>query len=547
MTSRYALGVDYGTESGRALLFCLDSGEEVADSEVRYPSAVIDELLPGTGEELPPDWALQDPADYLYVLEKGVPEVLERSGVLAAEVVGIGVDTTCCTVLPVDGAGTPLSQLERWRARPHAWCKLWKHHAAQRYADRLNEVAVERGEQFLARYGGRLSSEWYFPKLIQVWSEDRELFEAMAAFVEATDWIVWQLTGELRRSSCPAGYKACWSPRDGLPSRAFFGAAFPGFPEPDAKLGRTFFPPGARAGSLGAAMAARTGLRPGTAVAVGNVDSFATVPGAGVDQPGQFVMMVGTSICDMTIHPNEVLLPGITGVVQDGIFAGSYGYEAGQAAVGDMFAWFVEGLLGEREARAARFQALEAEAATIRPGGTGLVALDWWNGNRSILADADLSGVIAGLTVSTTPAEVYRALLESVALGTLRIIDNFEEYGLPQPEIVACGGVALRSPLLMQLIADVTNRPVRVPASSQVPARGSALFGAVAAGEEAGGFPDIASAVRAHRPGLAASYSPDPAASRTYQKVYAVYRELYGLLGRERAGWLHTLKQLRQA
>jgi L-ribulokinase len=547
VTSKYTIGVDYGTESGRVLLFCLDSGEEVADSEVRYPSVVIDERLPGTGEELPLDWALQDPADYLHVLETGVPEVLERSGVPAAKVVGIGLDVTCCTVLPVDGAGTPLSQLEGWRARPHAWCKLWKHHAAQRYADRLNEVAVERGEQFLARYGGRLSSEWYFPKLIQVWSEDREVYEGMAAFVEATDWIVWQLTGELRRSSCPAGYKACWSPRDGLPSRAFFGAAFPGFPEPDAKLGSTFFPPGSRAGSLGAAMAARIGLRPGTAVAVGNVDSFASVPGAGVDQPGQFVMMVGTSICDMTIHPNEVLLPGVTGVVQDGIFAGSYGYEAGQAAVGDMFAWFVDRLLGERDTRAARYQALEAEAATIRPGGTGLVALDWWNGNRSILGDADLSGVIAGLTLSTTPAEVYRALLESVALGTLRIIDNFEEHGLPQPEIVACGGVALRSPLLMQLIADVTNRPVRVPASSQVPARGSALFAAVAAGEEAGGFPDIASAVRAHRPGTAASYSPDPVASGTYQKVYTVYRELYGLLGRERAEWLHTLKQLSQA
>lgn len=533
----YSIGVDFGTESGRALLLDPRTGEELAVSVVPYASGVIDHELAGTGEPLPPDWALQDPDDWVAVLETGVPEVMAKAGVAPEQVAGIGVDFTSCTVLPVTAEGEPLCRLPRWRARRHAWPKLWKHHAAQPVADRLNEVAQERGEAFLERYGGRISSEWYFPKLIELWLEDRECYDASAGFIEATDWIVWHLTGRELRQSCTAAYKAMWSPREGLPSREYFEAAYPGFADPAAKLGTTFVPLGTRAGTLAPERAARLGLSDQVAVAVGNVDSFVSVPGAGVQGTGTFVTVIGTSICDMVLGTEEVRLPGITGVAADGILPGLYGYEAGQAAVGDMFAWFVR-TLGRGDQGYAQ---LEHDAARFGPGETGLVVLDWFNGNRSILADADLSGAIFGLTLHSTPEQIYRALLESIAFGNRRIMDNFAEYGIPLSEIVACGGIAEKSPLTMQLIADISGRPVRVPASGEVPARGAALFGAVAAGL----FPTIEAAIVATRPPDARTYVPDPGASEIYDRVYAIYRSLYETLGSSQVELLHGLKRIR--
>ncbi len=533
---RYAIGVDFGTESGRALLLDLESGAEAAISEVRYPHGVIDRELPGSTEELPPDWALQHPDDWVAVLEQAIPDVLEQVPGAREGVVGLGVDFTSCTVLPVTGDGMPLMAQERWRGRRHAWPKLWKHHAAQPVADRLNEVAVERAEPFLERYGGRISSEWYFPKLIEVWLEDREVYDACDGFIEATDWIVWFLTGNETRQSCTAGYKAMWSPQEGLPPTAYFEAAYPGFDRPAAKLGSEFAPLGASAGTLRAGVAARLGLPDTVTVAVGNVDSFVSVPGAGVESPGTFVMVVGTSICDLVVDPREVRLPGITGVVPDGILPGLFGYEAGQAAVGDMLAWFLETVAPP----GAELPAFERAAEAIGPGETGLVALDWWNGNRTILADAALTGALFGMTLQTTREEIYRALLESIAFGNRRIIENFGEHGLALETIVACGGIAEKSPLTMQLLADTSGLSVSVPDSSQIPARGAALFGAVAAGH----FPDIASAIAATRPGVARRYEPDVAAKAVYDRVYAIYWSLYERLGRTEADLLHGLKRI---
>jgi L-ribulokinase len=548
---RVTIGVDFGTESGRVLLLDLRTGEELAVTEVRYPHGVIDQRLPSTSEELPPDTALQDPGDYLEVLYRGIPEALAAGDVAAEEVIGIGIDFTCCTVLPVTEDSTPLCQLDHWRDRPYAWVKLWKHHSAQPIADRLNAVAIERGESFLARYGGRLSSEWYFPKLIETWQNDRAVYDAMSAFVEATDWIVWHLTGTLMRASCSAGYKACWSATEGLPSRAFFEAAYPGFPDPKEKLGTSFAFPGHRAGTLREEVAARLGLSTSVAVAVGNVDSFVSVPGVGVQRPGVFLMVVGTSICDLVIDRLEVRMPGITGVVENGILPGFFGYEAGQAAVGDMFAWFGGRLLGlgsgEADTGGSWHEGLERAASTIAPGASGLVALDWWNGNRTILGDADLSGVIAGLTLATTPSEIYRALLESVAFGTRRIIENFVDHDVAVDEIVACGGIAERSALMMQLIADVTGLPVTIPDSSQIPARGAALTGALAAGSPRGGFDDFETAIAALKPAMSRRYEPSPQHRATYDEVYSVFHSLHDELGREHVEWLHQLKQIRRA
>jgi L-ribulokinase len=535
--SAYSIGVDFGTESGRALLLDLDSGQELAAAVVPYAHGVIDRELPASGQELPPDWALQDPDDWISVLENTLAYLVADAGVDANEVVGLGVDFTSCTVLPVDAEGQPLCRYEQYRRRPHAWPKLWKHHAAQPIADRLTEVALDRGESFLSRYGGRISSEWYFPKLIELWREDRRLYDEAHAFIEATDWIVWWLTGREIRQSCTAGYKAMWSPEEGLPAREYFEAAYPGFATPGEKLGRQFVALGTAAGALRPEAAEAVGLPESVVVAVGNVDSFVSVPGAGVEQPGTYVMVVGTSICDMVVDPQEIRLPGITGVVKDGILPGLYGYEAGQVAVGDMLAWFVETVLAQDGA----FSTIESAAAPIQPGETGLVALDWWNGNRTILADADLSGAIFGLTLHSTRPEMYRALLESIAFGNRRIMDNFSEHGLALSEIVACGGIAEKSPLLMQLIADTSGRPVHVPASREVPARGAALFGAVAAGH----FPDIRAAIEATRPKPARSYLPDPSAREIYDEVYAIYRRLYDQLGRSDVELLHGLKRIR--
>jgi L-ribulokinase len=532
----YALGVDFGTESGRALLLDLGSGAEVAVSEVAYAHGVIDRELPDGGEQLPPDWALQHADDWLAVLDTAIPAVLEQAPAARSVVVGLGVDFTSCTVLPVTAEGLPLFKQERWRSRRHAWPKLWKHHAAQPIADRLNEVAVARGETFLERYGGRISSEWYFPKLIELWLEDRDVYDAAYGFIEATDWIVWQLTGDERRQSCTAGYKAMWSQEEGLPPGEYFEAAYPGFDRPAAKLGNEFAPLGTRAGTLRPQLAARLGLPESVAVAVGNVDSFVSAPGAGVQSPGTFLMVVGTSICDLVIDPVEVRLPGITGVVRDGILPGLYGYEAGQAAAGDMLAWFVEALAPP----GAELAELEHAAAAIGPGASGLVALDWWNGNRSILADADLSGALVGLTLQTTREQIYRALLESIAFGNRRIIENFDEHGLKLNEIVACGGIAEKSPLTMQLLADTSGLRVSVPDSTQIPARGAALFGALAAGA----FADIGSAIDATRPGIARSYEPDTNARAIYDQVYVIYRRLYDALGRSDVELLHGLKRI---
>ena len=546
MARGYAIGVDFGTASARALLLDLASGEEKAVSEVAYERGVIEKTLPGSGERLPLDWALHDPGDYTAVLEVGVKSVLAEHPEAAGEVVGIGVDATSCTVLPVSPDGTPLCQLDVWAKRPHAWPKLWKHHAAQPVANRLNEVAAERGEKWLSRYGGRISSEWYFPKLIEVWLEDREVYDATASFIEATDWVVWQLTGHERRSACPAAYKALWSPDEGIPSREFFEAAYPGFSRPAEKLGRQFYPLGTSAGNLGAEWAERLGLPRSVAVAVGNVDSFVSFPGVGAEGAGTWVMVVGTSICDMVVHSQQVPLAGITGVARDGILPGLYGYEAGQPAVGDMLGWFAATMGAGGGAAGATLAELELAAEPFAPGATGLVALDWWNGNRSILADADLSGVMAGLTLQTSAAEVYRALLESIAFGNRAVLDNFRASGFAIDKVVACGGVAEKSPLLMQLFADTAGLVVSVPASQQVPARGSAIFGAVAAGVGAGGFGSVKEAAAALQPGTARTYRPNAAAAPTYDAVFAVWKGLHDMLGRKERGWLHELKRLKR-
>ena len=538
---KYAIGLDFGTESARAVLVDLASGAEVATALHVYANGVIDERLPAPNDDvlLDPDWALQDPDDYLAALRSTVPSVLAGTGIDPADVIGVGVDFTSCTILPTTADGTPLCRRPELRREPHAWVKLWKHHAAQPEADRINATAAALGEPWLPRYGGRTSSEWLFAKSLQILDEAPDIYRAADRLIEGGDWLVWQLTGVETRSSCAAGYKALWSKSDGFPRGEFFAALDPRFAAiVDDKLSRDVQPIGDRAGELTAEAAGWTGLRAGTPVAIANVDAHASVPAVGVTGPGTLVAVMGTSTCHMALGSTLALAEGVAGVVEDGIIPGFFGYEAGQAAVGDLFAWFsryaVPPDLHDRAGREGTsvHVLLEREAAALRPGGSGLLALDWWNGNRSVLVDAELSGLLVGMTLATRPAEIYRALLEATVFGTRVVIDSLTAAGVTVDRIVACGGLPERNPLLMQLTADITGREVDVAASHQASALGAAMFGAVAAGVEAGGVASIGEAAAAMVQLHARTYRPDPATRRDYDELFADYLALHDEFGR---------------
>lgn len=549
---KYAIGIDFGTESGRALLVDVADGSEIASYVHPYANGVIDEKLPGTDIRLEPDWALQDPNDYLEVFKTAVPAVLKESGVDPEDIIGLGIDFTACTMLPTKADGTPLCFLPEYRNRPHAWVKLWKHHAAQPEANKLNEIARELGYKFLDRYGGKISSEWFFPKAWQILNEDPEIYEAADRLIEAADWVIWQLTGVEKRNLCTAGYKAIWSKREGFPPNEFFKALDPRLEHiVDEKMSRTIYPLGARAGGLTPQAAEWTGLKPGTAVAIANVDAHVSVPAATVVEPGRMVIIMGTSNCHMVLGTEERMVPGMCGVVEDGIIPGYFGFEAGQSCVGDHFAWFVENCVPaayEAEAKARGLnlhQLLEEKAARLKPGESGLVALDWWNGNRSVLVDVDLTGVLVGATLATKPEEIYRALIEATAYGTRVIIETFEQHGVMVNEIVATGGLPDRNKLLMQIYADVTGRPINIAGTSQGGALGSAMHAAVAAGREAGGYESIVEAAKHMARLRDESYRPIPEHQKIYDRLYAEYLTLHDYFGRGANDVMKRLKALR--
>jgi L-ribulokinase len=528
-----ALGLDFGTASVRAVVVETQSGRERGSAVVDYPHGVIDASLPGSEKRLPPDWALQHPGDWVSAIEQAVPRALAAAGMPKQSVVGIGVDFTSCTVLPVDAAGAPLCLSPKWAARPHAWVKLWKHHASQPQADRINALAEKRGEAFLSDYGGKTSSEWLAAKALQILEEDSEVYDAAAAIVEGGDWIVGELCGARVRNSCGAGYKGFWSRERGFPSKEFFASLHPRFGGLVAKLTGEIVPPGRRVGGLTEAMAARLGLVPGTAVAAAIIDAHSAVPAATVVEPGRMVMVMGTSTCHMLLDERHARVEGIGGVVRDGIVEGFSGYEAGQPAVGDIFGWFAK-LVGKGPgAGEAGFVALEKEAAAAPCGAHGLLALDWWNGNRSVLVDANLSGLLVGLTLATTAGEIYRALIEATAFSTRRILDAFEKERIPVTELIAVGGLAERSPLLLQIYADVARRPIGLAAAANASALGAAMLGAVAAGTAAGGHASFKDAAHAMARLQEKRVVPDAGRAETYDALYRDWLELHDHFGRK--------------
>lgn len=542
--NKYVVGVDYGTLSGRAVLVRVSDGAEIATSVFAYPHAVLEKFLPTSGAKLPPDWALQVPSDYVDVLKMTVPAILRESRIDPQLVIGIATDFTACTVLPVMRDGTPLCEIAEFSKNPHAYVKLWKHHSAQPHADRINELAHARQEPWIARYGGKISSEWEFAKALQVLEEAPEIYDAMEKWVEAADWITWQLCGKYVRNICTAGYKGIY--QDGkYPTREYLTALNSKFGNfISEKLAHEIGQLGALAGTLTAEAANWTGLPEGIAVAVGNVDAHVTAAAANAVNPGQMVAIMGTSTCHVMVSRNFAEVPGMCGVVDGGIIDGALGYEAGQSGVGDIFGWFANNYAPADYSAAAVAKGVDIHtylselASRQKVGEHGLVALDWQSGNRSTLVDHQLSGLILGLTLSTKPEDIYRAIVESTAYGARKIVQTFNESGVPVMEFIAAGGL-IRNNFVMQIYADVLNMPITIIKSSQGPALGSAIHAAVAAGA----YRDVKTAAAAMGGVAEERYQPNSANAEVYTELYRQYNRLYEEFGHN--GIMHSLRAIR--
>jgi L-ribulokinase len=551
--THYALGLDYGTNSCRALLVDLQDGRELATAVFDYPGGELGILL----DPKDPNVARQHPRDYLTGTVKVVAGVLEQArdatpGFDPARIVGIGIDTTGSTPMPVDAAGAPLGLKPEFAGNLNAMAWLWKDHTGFAEAAHITQIARDMRPQYLAKCGGTYSSEWFWSKVLHCKNVAPDVFAAAASFVEHCDWMPAVLAGDttpstLVRGVCAAGHKAMYNRQwGGLPDAAFLDRVDPALPALRDRLYANAVPAGRPAGRLCPEWAAKLGLAPGIAISVGAFDAHMGAVGAGIRE-GSLVKILGTSTCDMMVKPNNAALadiPGVCGIVDGSILPDCYGIEAGQSAVGDIFLWFVHHLVPDSYGATAdaKFASLADAAARQKPGAHGLLALDWNNGNRTVLADVRLSGLLVGQTLHTEAHEIYRALIEATAFGALTIMQRVEAYDVTVDGLVTCGGLAVKNPLLMQIYADVTNRPLAIARSDQACALGAALFGAVAAGRQAGGFASVAEAQAVLCGVRDTVYTPDPGTHAVYRELYALYRDLHDAFGT--AGWSGTLQHV---
>lgn len=550
--SKYSIGLDYGSLSGRAVLIDISDGRQLCDCVMDYPHAVMSERLNGDGVALPPDYALQHPQDYIDVLEHIIPGVIDKAGIDPADIVGIGVDFTCCTLLPVRSDGTPLCFDERFSGEPHAYVKLWKHHAAQSYADRLTEAARARGERWLDRFGGRVSSEWMFPKIWQVLDERPDIYAAADYFIEAGDWLTWLLTGRQTRGYCFAAYKGSYViDEGGYPSEDFFGSLDERLRHVVRdKLDAPMVFTGERAGCVCRRAAEWLGLPEGAAVACPMPDAHTATISLGLRESGDMCAIMGTSSCYMLLGDRDGQVPGICGIVRDGMTPGFYGYEAGLCCVGDHFAWASQNVMREdyvteaRERGVSMLKLLLEKAAAKRPGENGLIALNWFNGNRNILVDASLSGMFVGMTLRTRPEDMLRALIEATAYGTRAIIENYREHGVRVGRIVAAGGIARKDPFTMQMYADILNMDIEISTSTQAPALSGAIQAAAAAGSEGGGYATLDEAMQHMAAGCDRVYHPIAENVAIYDRLYAEYMRLHDYFGRGGNDVMKTLRKI---
>ncbi len=522
---KYSIGIDYGTLSARALLIDLETGKELAESEFVYPHAVMTDK-DFTGIHLLKTDAFQHPQDYLDVFSGTVKSVLKESGILPEQVVGVGIDFTSCTALPVKADGTPLCFFEKFKNEPQSYVKLWKHHSAEPEAEAITKAALSSGEAWLEAYGGKVSSEWLFPKLLETMHKSPAVYNECDCFLEAGDWLVWQLTGEEVRSSCMAGYKALWSKDTGYPSNAFWSKVDAGFGDViGTKISEEVKPTGTKAGTISKKGAELSGLCEGTAVAVPIIDAHAALPAAGIVNDGRLMIIAGTSSCHIVMSHEDKEVRGICGRVQDGIIPGLVAYEAGQACVGDSFDWFVKNCVPSAYAEEAKaknqniFDYITQKAERLSVGESGILALDWWNGNRTPYANYDLTGTIIGLNLRTKPEEIFRAIIESTAFGTKAIIDLYNQNGIRVSEIYAAGGISQKNAFMMQVYADVLGCPIKIAASTQAGAKGSAIFASVAGGY----FDNVFDAAAVIADKSEKVYYPNDENHKKYQILYKEY------------------------
>lgn len=549
--ARYAIGLDYGTLSVRALLVNIKTGEEVGVSVFEYPHGVMETHLP-TGEALSEKWALQDPQDYINGLIYTVKDLMEHCKILPEEVIGIGVDFTGSTLLPVSVDGSPLCSMEEFKREPHAYVKLWKHHGGEAEAAYIDEIAKE--EPWFALYGGRISSEWTIPKVLETLHKAPKVYDAADRFIDALDWIVWRLTGEEQRSACVMGYKAFYHHEAGFPSKEFFKKIDPGMENfIRDKIAVPIKTVGERAGYLTDEMAKCLGLLPNTPVGIGILDAHASVLGSGITKPGEMMIVVGTSSCHMLLSETEAGISGVAGCVKDGIIPGYFGYEAGQSCVGDHFAWFVKNCVPEsykteaKEKGISIHKLLTQKLEGYHAGDSGLLALDWFNGVRSPLMDFDLSGMILGMDLLTKPEEIYLALIEATAYGTRLIMEQFEQVGIEIKSVILGGGIPMKNPLLVQIYADILNRRIRLSGTAQACARGAAILGIAAAPQEVTGYKDVAEIACTIGRQSETIYDPKPDNSIVYDKLYEEYKKLYGYFGKGENNVmkrLHTFRKI---
>lgn len=534
-SGKYAIGLDYGTNSVRALVVDVQTGEELGSGVFAYPSGDSGILLNARD----PNLARQNPQDYLDGLEQSVrsalAEAAARDDFDPAGVIGIGVDTTGSTPIPVDAEGRPLGLNERFRENLNAQVWLWKDHTSHAEAKEITDRAAQLRPEYLAKCGGIYSSEWFWSKILHCQRVDPEVAEAAHTWVEHADWIPAVLSGtehpdRLKRSVCAAGHKAMFHTEwGGYPDADFLASLSPRLVRVGASLPDRAYNVSEPAGTLTEHWAERLGVPAGIPVAVGAFDAHLGAIGSGI-QPGTLVKIIGTSTCDLMISPLDRDLadvPGLCGIVPESVLPGQYGLEAGQSAVGDIFNWFVDRIcpagMGHEE--------LTAEAERLRPGESGLLALDWHNGNRTVLVDQRLTGMILGLTLYTRPAEIYRALVEATAFGARVIMERYEEYGVPVERIINCGGISVKNPMVMQIYADVMGRPVQISRSAQTCALGAAVSAAVVAGADAGGYDAFSDAVTAMTGVRDTTFEPIPENRAIYDKLFGLYRRLHDAFG----------------
>lgn len=533
MNDRYVLGIDYGTLSGRTVLVNCNNGKVVETAVKKYTHGVLDLYLPDGETKLGINWALEYPQDYLEVLQETIPRVIRNSGILSKDIIGLSIDFTASTVLPIDSNGCPLCMKEEYKNRPHAYVKLWKHHAAQNETDHINKVLEEIGELQLPRYGGKISPELLLPKIMQIVNEDYEIYEKMDQFLEAGDWLTLLLTGKKTRSENMAAYKAMWMEKDGYPSHKILRSIDERIEYlVEDKLSTDICPAGGKIGELTYEWAEKLGLIPGIAIGASIIDSHAGMPGSGISKPGQMMLVLGTSSVLLLLSEKPYVGSGVAGAVKGAIIPEYYSLESGLAAVGDMFGWFIENYIPiayEQEAKKTHcsvYQLLTNRAEKLRPGESGLIALDWWNGNKTPYVSSDLSGVIIGLTLGTKPEEIYRALIEATAFGTALIIEEFEKSGVSVEEIIASGGITEKNSMLMQIYADVTNKTIRISATNQTAALGAAMYASVAAGVDKGGFDSLEHAAQRMGKLKTKVYKPIEKNNRVYREIYQQYKIL---------------------